>query len=708
MKERLLEILKAEETAYELTDLLDRLNIKSNEDIQEIIKELNDLENEGIVYRTKRDKFMYFPYCHLLQGKLETNKKGFGFVITNDGDIYVHEKNMNGALNGDIVIIEILDKNARKKEGKILKIVKREEKPLVGEFYYQDNNGYVKLDDDKLNIIVELPYNECKETVNGHKVAIKLGGKIKNNLYRGNLVEILGHKDDPRMDIKTIAYKYGIVMDFPSEAIEELKSIPNEVSQDEINKRLDHDLRDKMIFTIDGDDTKDIDDAISLEKLENGNFKLGVHIADVSNYVRHNSELDRSARDRGTSSYLADTVIPMLPHYLSNGICSLNPDVDRLALTVYMEIDNQGQVVDYDIFESIIKSRKQMTYKNVNKILEEDIIPEGYEEFVDTLKNMLECSNILRKRMNDRGYLNFDQNEAKIITDENGKCIDVKLRERGVGQNMIENFMIVTNETVASHVFYMDLPTIYRIHEYPEEEKISEFLKYVSLLGYKLTGKRTDLHPKHIQKMLEELSDKKEYKILSSKLLRCMRKAIYSKENKGHYGLASKIYTHFTSPIRRYPDLTFHTILKQILHGKMDNREIAYWNQALMYISEHSSERERASIDCEREVDDLKMAEYMQDHIGEEYTGMISSIMNFGMFVQLSNMIEGLVHINDMKDDFYNYDEVSETLIGKRTGKIYKLGDEVDVKVIAASTEERTIDFEIVKKKVLTRNEKSI
>ncbi|MBE6152651.1 MAG: ribonuclease R [Firmicutes bacterium] len=707
MKEQLLEILKANETAYELSDLIDKLNVKSSEDIQEVIKSLNELENEGTVYRTKRDKFMYFPYCHLLQGKLEVNKKGFGFVRTNDGDIYIGERNINGALNGDTVIIELVDKNAIKKEGKILKIVSRDLKQLVGEFYYQNNKAYVKLDDNKLNIIVELPKEECHEAVNGHKVAISLGKKIKNNIYKGNLIEILGHKDDPRIDIKSIAYKYGIVMDFPKEAIEELKNIPSEISQKDIIDRKNHDLRDQIIFTIDGDDTKDIDDAISIEKLENGNYKLGVHIADVSNYVTHNSELDKSARDRGTSSYLADTVIPMLPHYLSNGICSLNPNVDRLAMTVYMEIDNQGQVVSYDIFESVISSRKQMTYKNVNKILEENIIPEGYEEYVDTLNMMRECSDILRKRMNDRGYLNFEQEEAKIITDENGKCIDVKLRERGIGENMIENFMIVTNETVASHVFYMDLPTIYRIHEYPEEEKISEFLKYVSLLGYKLTGKRTDLHPKHIQKILEELSDKKEYKILSSKLLRCMRKAIYSKQNVGHYGLASKIYTHFTSPIRRYPDLTFHTILKEILHGNMDNREIAYWNQALMYIAEHSSERERASIECEREVDDLKMAEYMQDHIGEEYTGMVASIMNFGMFVQLNNMIEGLVHIKDMKDDFYNYDEVSETLRGERTGKIYKLGDEVDVKVIAASTEERTIDFEIVKKKVLTRNEKN-
>ena len=708
MKEQILEILKKEEIAFELSTIIDRLELKSTEDIQKVVSELNELENNGTVYRTKRDKFMYFPYCHLKQGKLDANKKGFGFVKTDIGDIYIDSKNINGALNGDTVIIEILDKNSPNPEGKILKIIKREVNNLIGEFYCENGKGFVNLDDNKFNITVEIPSEECKDLVNGHKIVVSLTKKVKNNYYKANVLKIIGHKDDPKIDILSIAYKHGIQEDFPEEALQELKSIPSEVSQEEIKSRKEHDLRNKMIFTIDGDDTKDIDDAISIEKLENGNYLLGVHIADVSHYVKHNSELDKAARDRGTSAYLANTVIPMLPHYLSNGICSLNPNVDRLAISCIMEIDNKGKVVNHDIFESIIRSRKQMTYKNVNKILEENIIPNGYEEFADTLKLMNECSNLLRKQMNERGYIDFDQDEAKIITDENGKCIDIKLRERGIGENLIENFMIVANETVASHIFYMDLPFIYRIHEYPEEEKISDFLKYVSLLGYKLTGKRNDLHPKHIQQILKELKDKKEYKILSSKLLRCMKKAIYSKDNLGHYGLASKIYTHFTSPIRRYPDLTVHTILKEILHGNFNNREISYWNQVLIYIADHSSEKERASVECEREVDDMKMAEYMEDHIGEEYKGMISSIVNFGMFVQLQNMIEGLVHINDLKDDYYIYDEVTETLIGKRSGKIYKLGDEVDVKVISASKEEKTIDFEIVKKKVLTRNEKNI
>ncbi len=695
MKERILEVLKSEETSFEFRTIIDRLKINDNKSIKEVIELLNELENDGTVYRTKRDKFMYFPYCHLKQGKIDVNKKGFGFVITNDGDIYIDQKNMNGALNNDIVNVEIIsEKDNPKLEGKVVKIVKRELDKQVGEFFYKRGKGHVKLDDSKLKIDIEIDKKDCKNVVNGHKVLITITKRVNNHLYKATIDKIIGHKDDPGIDILSIAYKHGINAEFSKEALEELKTIPNEVLVEEYENRLD--LRDEMIFTIDGDDTKDIDDAISIEKLENGNYKLGVHIADVSHYVTNESELDKEALDRGTSVYLANTVIPMLPHYLSNGICSLNPNVDRLTISCIMEINQKGIVENYDIRESVIKSKKQMTYKNVNKILEENIIPEGYEDFKDKLFMMKECSSILRKNKIERGYIDFDQNEPKIITDESGKAIDIKLRERGIGENLIEDFMIIANETVASHVFYMDLPFIYRIHEYPDEEKISEFLRYVSLLGYTLTGKRKDLSPKRMQEILLELKDKKEYKILSRKLLRCMKKAIYSKENVGHYGLASKIYTHFTSPIRRYPDLKVHTILKEIINGKMNNREIAYWNQMLIYITEHSSTKERESIECEREVDDMKMAEYMENHIGEEYEGMISSVMNFGLFVELDNMIEGLVHINDLKDDYYIYDELTEMLKGERTGKEYKLGDTVKVRVISASKEEKTIDFEII------------
>lgn len=705
MEDKILELLTSIEKSFDFEEIMNEFNLNNPNEIRELSKVLNKLEKEGKVYRTKNDKFMLFKYCHLKNGKLEVNKKGFGFVITDEGDIYIDERNMNGAVNGDIVNVEIIRNNNEKHlEGKIVKIVSRDLGNLVGEFYYRRGKGYVSLDDPKMRIQIEMDKKECKGLVNGHKVLIQIAGHIKDNRYKGKLIKVIGHRDDPGIDIIAVAYKHNIDVEFSKNALEELKDIPSEVIMTEIKGRKD--LRNEVIFTIDGDDTKDIDDAISIEKLENGNYKLGVHIADVTNYVKEGSKLKEDALDRGTSVYLANTVIPMLPHYLSNGICSLNPDCDRLAISCVMEIDGSGNIKDYDIFESVIKSRIQMTYKNVNKILEENIIPEGYEPFVDTLKEMKECSKILRTSKIKRGYIDFDQDEPKVITDDTGKPIDIKLRERGTGENMIEDFMIAANETVASHIYYMNYPFVYRVHEYPKEEKIDEFLRFVSALGYKLTGKRKDLHPKRIQEILLELKDKKEYKILSKMLLRTMRKAYYSKENLGHYGLASKCYTHFTSPIRRFPDLTVHTILKKVLHGEMDKGEIQHWEENLLYITEHSSEKERSSVEAEREVDDMKMAEYMEGHIGEEYTGMISSITNFGMFIELDNLVEGLVHINTLNDDFYHYDDYMNMLKGERTNKIYKLGDIVKIKVIGASKKERTVDFEIVKNGV-EKDEKS-
>lgn len=705
MEDKILEFLKVNETSCSIEEILSDLNTSDIKTIQELTKTLNQLEKDGKIYRTRNNKFMLFEYCHLKRGKLEVNKKGFGFVISNEGDIHIDQKNMNGAINGDIVNVEII-KNTKGKnlEGKVVKIFSRDLGNIVGEFYYKRGKGYVQPDDSKLKLQIEIDKKECKSAVNGHKVLVNLSNHIKDNRYKGKIIKILGHRDDPGIDIISIAYKHDIDIEFPKDALDELKNIPSEVISSEYKDRKD--LRDEVIFTIDGDDTKDIDDAISIEKLDNGNFKLGVHIADVSNYVKEGSKLKEAALDRGTSVYLADTVIPMLPHYLSNGICSLNPNVDRLAMSCVMEIDLKGEVKNYDIFESVIRSRKQMTYKNVNKILEENIILEGYEEFVDKLKLMLECSKILRDSKNKRGYIDFDQDEPKILTDDTGKAVGITLRNRGVGENLIEDFMIVANECVASHIFYLDYPFIYRVHEYPKEEKIDEFLRFVSVLGYKLTGKRKDLHPKRIQEILEELKDKKEYKILSKMLLRTMRKAYYSKENVGHYGLASKCYTHFTSPIRRFPDLIVHTILKSTLHNNMDKGNIQHWNESLIYIAEHSSEKERASIECEREVDDMKMAEYMEDHIGEIFTGMISSITSFGMFIELDNLIEGLVHVNTLKDDYYIYDDYMNMLKGEKTNKIYKLGDIVEIKVIGASKKEKTIDFEIIKKRE-SKDEKS-
>jgi len=402
--------------------------------------------------------------------------------------------------------------------------------------------------------------------------------------------------------------------------------------------------------------------------------------------------------DRGTSVYLVDRVIPMLPHQLSNGICSLNEGVERLAISCVMEIDENAIVVDYDIFQSVIISKKKMTYHDVNDILENNIIPSGYEDFVDELKKMADLAKILRKAKNKRGYLDFDVDEAKIIVDENCHPLEIKIRERGTGENLIEDFMIMANECVATHIFYMELPFIYRIHEYPDEEKIRDFLQYIGTLGYHYCGNLKDVNPKTIQGLIEYLSDKKEFKILSSLLLRNMRKAVYKPINLGHYGLASKCYTHFTSPIRRYPDTTVHRLLRAYLfNNDISNETLKHWQEKLVFIADNSSARERDSINCEREVEDMKMAEYMEDHIGEEFNGMISGVTNFGLFIQLDNLIEGLCRFSDMKD-FFHYDESTLSVTGERSKITYAMGDRVKIKVTAASREEGTIDFEILEK----------
>lgn len=699
MKDRILEILKSSDKALSLFEIESQLGTSSSIELKDLILVLNELEKECLVYHSHKDKYMLLENSHLKKGVMRANKKGFGFVSVQgmDDDIYIHESNMNGAIHDDIVLVEILSKkDVDRMEGRILKIVKREIETLVGEIYYKKGVCHVKLDDSKLNLEVEIPKKNSRNAVSGHKVLVKLTNKISKNRYQGEVLEILGHRDDPGVDILSIIYKHNIDTSFSEEALAELDSIPQEVLPSEIVGR--RDLRDEVIFTIDGNDTKDIDDAISIEKMSNGHYKLGVHIADVSYYVKENSALDKDAMERGTSVYLVDRVIPMLPHELSNGICSLNPNVLRLAISCVMEFDETGKQVDYEIFESVIRSRIQMTYQNVNAILEEGMIPEGYSDYVEKLHLMEELSSLLRKRKDQRGYLDFDVDEAKILVDDQCHPIDIVLRERGTGEKLIEDFMIAANECVATHIFYMELPFIYRVHDYPDEEKIRDFLSFLGTLGYQLPLNVKDTSPKTMQKLLTFLQDKKEFKILSSLLLRNMKKAVYQVQNIGHYGLASPCYTHFTSPIRRYPDTTVHRLLRTYLFDSNLHKEtIRHFEEKLPYVSEHASSKERASIECEREVEDMKMAEYMEDHIGEEFQGMISSVLNFGMFIELPNMVEGLVPIASM-DDFYHYDEATLSLTGEKTKKKYSIGEEVIVRVVRASKEEKQIDFEIVRK----------
>lgn len=700
MRDNIINLLSNSDKAIDIYEIQDKLEIKTVEGTKELTEELRKLEDEAIIYRSNKDKYMMLDKSHLRKGIMRANKKGFGFVEVDnlEDDIYIDQDNMNGAIHDDLVLVEITSKmNLDKLEGRVLRILERRIQRYIGLINFDKNEvGHITLDDSKIKLDIEIPKDKSMNAVDGHKVVVELVKKIKDDKYEGEVVEIIGHVHDPGVDILSIVYKYNINVDFPDDVKKEVSELPMEVLDKDLKGR--RDLRNEMIFTIDGDDTRDIDDAISIRRLTNGHYQLGVHIADVSYYVKEGSPLDNEAMERGTSVYLVDRVIPMLPHELSNGICSLNPNVDRLAISCVMEFDDHGKQVDYEIFPSVIRSRIQMTYKKVNSILENNKIPEGYEEYVSTLRLMEELAQILRKAKVNRGYIDFNVDEAKILVDE--KCVptDVILRDRGLGEKLIEDFMIAANECVATHIYFMNLPFIYRVHEYPQEEKIRSFLAFVSSLGYHVNGNIKDVKPTTMQKILAQLEDKPEYKILSSLLLRSMQKAIYKPENLGHYGLASSCYTHFTSPIRRYPDTTVHRLLRTYLFdGRIDMQTIRKWEEKLVYVAEHSSERERASVDCEREVEDMKMAEYMEKHIGEKYIGMISSVTSFGMFVELDNLIEGLVAFRDM-DDFYHFDEERMTLTGEKNHVKYSIGDRVEVKVLRASKDEKTIDFQVIKK----------
>ena len=699
MKDKIVGILKDSDKALTIYDLEDKLHLLDVDELQELQTCLSELEKDAVIYHSNKDKYMMLEDSHLKRGIMRANKKGFGFVDIDDSDVdvYISEEHMNGALHDDIVLVEITSKKGIDRlEGRVVKIINREKDTYVGEINFEGDTGIVSLDDNKLKIKVQIPRDKSMNAVDGHKVVVRLGKRIDNSRFMGEVVEIIGHKNDPGIDILSIVKKYNIETDFPDDVKEQLKNIPSEVSEEECKNR--RDLRNEMIFTIDGDDTKDIDDAVSIHRKPNGNYVLGVHIADVSYYVKEGSPLDNDAMERGTSVYLVDRVIPMLPHELSNGICSLNPDVSRLAISCVMEFDSHGKQIDYEIFESVIKSRIQMTYKKVNSILEKNIVPEGYEEYADSLRMMADLAEILRKAKENRGYIDFEVDEAKILVNEKCEPTEIVLRDRGVGENLIEDFMIAANECVATHIYFMNLPFIYRVHEVPKEEKIRSFLGFIGGLGYQINGNLKDNNPKSIQRLIKFLEDKKEFKILSKLLLRSMQKAVYKPVNLGHFGLASKCYTHFTSPIRRYPDTTVHRLLRTYLfQHKLDDNTISHWEDKLVYVADHSSAKERSSIDCEREVEDMKMAQYMEGHIGEEFEGMISSVMSFGMFVELDNLIEGLVSIKDMKG-FFNYDEDRMTLTNEKSHVKYTIGERIKVRVIRASKEAKTIDFEIVKK----------
>ena len=696
MNEKIIQLLTAKDS-LDVEEISSYLGIKTVDETKELMNSLNGLESDFTLYKSNKNKYMLFERCHLKKGILHVTKKGYGFLVDDmlDDDIYIDSVNMNGAIEGDTIIVEpVLYKG--KTEGRIVRIVSRQLKEFVGEYIStKKGKGIIILDDKKVKINIEVEKQDSMNAVSGHKVVVKTIKQMDKNKYKGKVVKIIGHKDDPGVDILSIAYKYSINNVFPDDVIEQLKDVPSEVISSEfVNRR---DLRNEVIFTIDGADTKDIDDAVSIKLLDNGNYVLGVHIADVSYYVKENTPLDLEAYERGTSVYLVDSVIPMLPHELSNGICSLNEGVDRLAVSCVMEIDSNGKTVNYEIFESVINSKKKMTYDAVNSIIEKDIVPEGYQEFREDLLLMNKLAHILRKYKESRGYIEFESSEPKFIVDEKGVPIEIKKRVQRSGEKLIEDFMIQANETVASHIYFMELPFVYRIHEKPKEERMQDFMKFISALGYQVKGKLKLDQPTTVRQLLMSLKGKKEYPVLSDLLLRCMRKAVYSKDNIGHFGLGSKCYTHFTSPIRRYPDTTVHRLLrKYIFNNELNNQVIKYWDEKLVSLCEHTSLKEQNAVECEREVDDMKMAEYMTYHIGEEFDGFISGVTNFGFFVELDNLVEGLVKIQDLKGDFFNFDESSMSLVGEKKKITYRLGDKVRVKVVNASKEDKQVDFILV------------
>ena len=695
MKDKIIEILKDETKGKTINDINGYMHLNTMEDIKTLEDTLDELTRDGILHRSKSREYMLMENTKSLKvGVLRINKSGNGFVDAKPEDIFVHNRDLNGAINGDFVEVEIKTKlNDPEPEGYIRNILKRDLKTVVGEIVKDKKTLGFKPDDEKLDIAVKLTKESLKGCVEGHKVVISIIKEIGTRTFLAKVEKIIGHKNDPGVDILTIAAKHSIDSEFSEAVKNELKSIPDEVCDADLVGRKD--LTNEMIFTIDGDDTKDIDDAISVKR-DGKNYVLGVHIADVSNYVKVGTNLYESAFSRGTSSYLADTVIPMLPHQLSNGICSLNPEVVRLTISCVMKINENGKVIDYDIFPSYIKSRKQMTYKNVNKILDEDIIPEGYEPFADTLKTMHELALILRREKTSRGYIDFGIDEAKIVQDENGKAIDVVKKVQGTGEKLIEDFMIAANETVATHISNMELPFIYRVHDLPNAEKIEDFSNLIKQMGYQIHTNINKITPVTMQNLLNEFRDKDEFVILSDMLLRSMKKAIYSTNNIGHFGLASKNYTHFTSPIRRFPDLTVHRLLRTYLfENRIDMETINFNAKYLIDVAEHSSETEVNAIEAEREVVDMKMAEYMMDHIGEKYTGIISGVTNFGIFVKLDNLVEGLVHISTL-DGFYTYVPEMLSLISSNKKTKYRIGDKVEVVVVNANKNQAIIDFELV------------
>ncbi|PSL32978.1 RNAse R [Planomicrobium soli] len=702
LDQRLLTFMR--EDAYKpltVQEIEEQFGFEDADEFKELVKTLVRLEEKGLLVRSRSNRYGVPERMNLMRGRFIGHAKGFGFVAPEEAgmdDVFIPPNEVNGAVNGDTVMIRISEgSSGDRREGAIIRILERGTTKVVGTF--QDNRGFgfVVSDDKKMNIDIFIAKENTLGAVDGHKVVVEItewpnGHKSAT----GMVTQILGHKNDPGVDILSIIHKYGIETEFPEDVLEQANNVPETIDPADLTDR--RDLRDQQIVTIDGADAKDLDDAVQVIKLEDGTYKLGVHIADVSHYVTEDSPIDREAYDRATSIYLTDRVIPMIPHRLSNGICSLNPQVDRLTLSCEMIFNDMGELLSHDIFQSVINTSARMTYTDVYEILEQDNqeLKEKYAELVPMFELMGELAAILREKRMRRGAIDFDFKESKVLVDEEGYPVDVVVRERTVAEKLIEEFMLAANETVAEHFHRMEVPALYRIHEDPKPEKLQRFFEFVTNFGIVVKGTSNQVHPAALQKIIHSIEGLPEEPVISTMMLRSMQQAKYSAESLGHFGLSTEFYTHFTSPIRRYPDLIVHRLIRTYLINKdLSKATIMHWEANMDEIAEHTSERERRAVEAERDTDALKKSQYMQDKIGEEFDGVISSVTNFGLFIELPNTIEGLVHVSNMTDDFYRFDDRSMMMIGERTNKQFRIGDEIKIKVIGVKPEESSIDFEI-------------
>ncbi|MCD2256877.1 ribonuclease R [Agrilactobacillus fermenti] len=711
----ILEIFQGQpDRKFTVQEINDQIGFKGASAFKRVVKSIAQLEGEGRIQISSKGKFKLAEQKKIISGIFHANERGFGFIAvpdSDDPDIFVPKEATHTAIDGDEVTAEIVRDGDpwrnRGPEGKITQILTRNLTTIVGDFtQYSDAEahktgfvGYLQSREKKLN---KLPVFLSEKGLHPQMGDIVLAditdypSPERPGQMRGIAVKIIGNKNDPGVDIESQVYAHGLHIDFPQEALDQANHIPDHVT--EADKTGRKDLTDQPVVTIDGDDSKDFDDAVVVWKMANGHYHLGVHIADVSYYVTEGSPLDHEAFDRGTSVYLADRVVPMIPFRLSNGICSLNPDEERLAMTCDMEIDERGKVVNSDVYPSVIKSHARMTYNNVNKILnhEDPELETKYADLVPMFELMAELHKILFDMRHRRGAIDFEDAEAQIIVDENSHPIDIVLRERGTSERMIESFMLAANETVAETWNKRHVPFLYRVHETPDEEKVKSFFEFVSAFGIKGVGSAKDVKPLMLQNVLSQVVDTPEESVVNIMLLRSMKQAHYSDELLGHFGIGAQYYTHFTSPIRRYPDLIVHRLIHDYLANGTGEKEQAHWREALPGIAEQTSIQERKAVDTERDVDDLLKAQYMEDRVGEEFNAVVSSVTSFGMFVALDNTVEGLVHISTMADDYYSYHEQSMTLIGEHTHKMYKIGQPVRVKLMRADVKQRQIDFELV------------